>query len=403
MKNEPFAVKRECYAMATRNSGKSGEITLYGRVVDKRPIANYWTGEKDGGDYIVQSEFLEDLKNLKDCSELNINLNSVGGLVSAGITIHNKLREMASKGVKITCTVDGVAMSAGSLIMCAADTIKAYPSSLIMVHKASMLFYENLNADELRKAADELDAFDKAIIAAYKRKTCKNESELEAMMSVETYMTGEEAKEKGFVDEILEGENKAKISASADRHSLIVDGHVLPLGGLKCPENIPVLADFSAIINDIPSPSGNPEGLDNTQSTTNEGGNPMAETQKPAGAPAEPAPKASEEEINAAVLAERERLQKIDKIAAQFGADLVAEAKYTKPCTAEELAYKAALASAEKGASFLNALNDDAKDSNANNVNAAAAKPDGAAGQTEAEIRNEVDAAIDAALKEDEE
>ena len=402
MKNKPFAVKRECYAMAVSNAGKSGEITLYGRVTDRRPY-DWEKREEDKGDYIVQSEFLEDLKNLKDCEELNISLSSVGGLVSAGIVIHNKLREMASKGVKITCTVDGVAMSAGSLIMCAADTIKAYPSSLIMVHKASMLFYANLNADKLRKAADELDAYDKAIIAAYKRKTCKNESELEAMMSAETYMTGEEAKEKGFVDELLEGENKAKISASADRHSLIVDGHVLPLGGLKCPDNIPVLADFSAIINDIPSPSGKPEGLDNTQSTTNEGGIPMAETQKPAAAPAEPAPKASEEEINAAVLAERERLQKIDKIAAQFGADLVAEAKYTKPCTAEELAYKAALASAEKGASFLTALGDDANDSNVNEVNAAAAKPDGAAGQTEAEIRNEVDAAIIAALKEDDE
>lgn len=403
MKNEPFAVKRECYAMAVSNAGKSGEITLYGRIVDKRPIANLWTGEKDKGDYIVQSEFIEDLEKLKECSELNIRLNSVGGLVSAGITIHNRLREMADKGVKINCTVEGVAMSAGSMIMCAADNVKAYPSSLIMIHKASMYFGDNLNADELRRAADTLDAVDKAIISAYKRKTCKNESELEAMMSAETYMTGEEAKEKGFVDELLEGENKAKISASADRHSLIVDGHVLPLGGLKCPENIPVLADFSAIINDIPSPSGNPEGLDNTQSTTNEGGNPMAETQKPAAAPAEPAPKASEEEINAAVLAERERLQKIDKIAAQFGADLVAEAKYTKPCTAEELAYKAALASAEKGASFLTALGDDAKDSNANSVNAAAAKPDGVAGQTEAEIRNEVEAYIKASLKEDEE
>lgn len=402
MKNKPFAIKRECYAMAVNNAGKSGEIKLYGRVTDRRPY-DWEKGEDDKGDYIVQSEFLEDLKNLKDCEELNISLSSVGGLVSVGIVIHNKLREMASKGVKITCTVDGVAMSAGSLIMCAADTIRAYPSSLIMVHKASMIFFDNLNADELRKAADELDAYDKAIIAAYKRKTCKNESELEAMMSAETYMTGEEAKEKGFVDELLEGENKAKISASADRNSLIVDGHVLPLGGLKCPDNIPVLADFSAIINDIPSPSGKPEELDNSQSTTNEGGNPMAETQKPAAAPAEPAPKASEEEINAAVLAERERLQKIDKIAAQFGADLVAEAKYTKPCTAEELAYKAALASAEKGASFLTALGDDANDSNVNEVNAAAAKPDGAAGQTEAEIRNEVDAAIIAALKEDEE
>ena len=371
-KNEPFAVSRECYAMAVKNAGKSGEITLYGRVVDKRPTD--WCGNIIDGDYIVQSEFIEDLSNLKDCAELNVSLNSVGGLVSAGITIHNKLREMASKGVKINCTVDGVAMSAGSLIMCAADTVKAYPSSLIMIHKSSMVVWESLNADGLRKAAESLDAYDKAIISAYKRKTGKGEQELAEMMSAETYMTGEEAKEKGFVDEVLEG-GKTQISASADGSSLIVNGHVLPLGGLKCPDNLPVIADLSqSIDNASTDPAGLPAGVEDITKNP-KGGKTMADTTITP-APAQPSASASEEQIKAAVLAERERLQKIDTIAAQFGADIVADAKYKNPCTAEELAYRAAVESAKKGASFLKNAEEDANNSGASNVGAAPAPAD---------------------------
>lgn len=370
-KNEPFAVSRECYAMAIKNAGKSGEITLYGRVVDKRPTD--WFGNAIKGDFIVQSEFIEDLSNLKDCAELNVSLNSVGGLVSAGITIHNKLREMASKGVKINCTVDGVAMSAGSLIMCAADTVKAYPTSLIMIHKSSMTMEDSLNADGLRKAAESLDAYDKAIISAYKRKTGKGEQELAEMMSAETYMTGEEAKEKGFVDEVLEG-GKTQISASADGSSLIVNGHVLPLGGLKCPNNLPVIADLSQIIDNASTePAVKPAGVEDTNNP--EGGTTMADTTITP-APAQPSASASEEQIKAAVLAERERLQKIDTIAAQFGADIVADAKYKNPCTAEELAYRAAVESAKKGASFLKNAEEDANNSGAANVGAAPAPAD---------------------------
>lgn len=393
---EPVSITRNCYAMATKNSGKCGEIKLYGRVVDRRPTD--WDGNEIKGDFIIQSEFLEDLNNLKDCSEINISLNTVGGLVSAGITIHNKLREMAGKGVKISCTVDGVAMSAGSLIMCAADTVKAYSSSLIMIHKSSALFFENLNADGLRKAADNLDVYDKAIIAAYKRKTGKDEKKLADLMSAETYMTGNEAKEEGFVDEIIEG--ATQISASADGSSLIVDGHVLPLFGMKCPDNLPVLADFSQILNGISKPTEKPEGVEDKSKTVTEGGTKMAETTNiPAPAQNDISAEEEQKKIEAAVLAERERLQKIDKIAAQFNSEIVAEAKYSKPCTAEELAYRAALASAEKGTKFLKSVNDDAAASGASNVGAA---PEPAE-KTEDEVNAEISKAIEDALKEDDE
>lgn len=373
MKNNVVSIKRECYNLAVNNSAKSADISLYGQIVDRRPV-NFWTGEELKGDYIIQSEFLEDLKSADGCSEINISLSSVGGLVHAGLVIHNKLREAANKGVKINCTVDGVAMSAGSVIMCAADNVRVHPSSLVMIHKASIGIHDMQNADELRKAAESLDAYDNAIVSAYKRKTGMDEKELLDLMSAETYMTGAEALEKGFANELLD-EKGAEIAASADKASLIVNGHVLPLGRLKCPDNLPV-----AKINTVSSSSENAGELSHTQKNITEGGNIMAnETQIPAagaGAPAVDSAKANEEAINKAVLAERERLSKIDAIAAQFGADIVADAKYNNPCTAEEMAYRAALDSAKKGTAFLKKLEQDAENSGAASVSAAAAPDD---------------------------
>lgn len=387
-KIEPLAIKRDCYNMAVDATGDSGDIHLYGLVTEKRPI-DYRTGEPTIGNYIVQSEFLEDLKKLKECKSLNIHLSSVGGMVSVGLVIHNKLREMAKNGVEINCCVDGVAMSAGSVIMCAADKIKVYPSSLVMIHKSSMPVWGSLNADELRKEAETLDAYDKAIIATYKRKTGKDDNELAEMMSAETYMTGTEAVEKGFADELLEGDGQAKISASADKTAIVVNGLALPLCGAKCPENIPV---------DENTVSGIAENTASITDTSKiEGGNDMADINKPAVQQAEVT--ASEEQISAAVLAERDRLSKIDAIAAQFSADIVAEAKYTNPCTAEELAYRAALANAKKGTAFLADAEADVKASGAEGVTAVASpeeKPESL--MTDAELLAKAKAEISAIM-----
>lgn len=422
---QPFTVAKSAYAMAVENSGKTGNIKLYGRVVEKRPAD--CLGVKDNTDYIVQQEFLDDLKNLEGCKEINISLNSLGGAVTVGIVIHNKLREMAAKGAKIACTVDGVAMSAGSVILCAADTVKAYPSSMIMVHKASCFMCDNMNSDQLRKAAENLDSYDRAIAAAYKRKTGKSEEELIEMMKKETYMVGSEAKEKGFIDEIIEDGKGLAISASADKKSLIIGEHVLSLEGMACPTGIPVVDAAEKLSDSVPESVS--AGVENKEIAT-EGGNEMADknnvpnAQGQQAAPTEPqatagasgasvtgASGASGDEIQKAVLAERERLSKIDATAAEltkkFGKDvvesIVADAKYNKPCTAEEMAYKAVMASAKKGADFIANAEADTKDSNVDAVKPAAAPEDNTeANMTDAELLAKAKAEAKALLGGDE-
>ena len=81
----------------------------------------------------------------------------------------------------------------------------------------------------------------RVMLAAYKRKTGKEEAELLSMMSAETFMTGKEAKEQGFVDELIETSDEVKIAASADKTALYVSGRFMPLYGATCPENIPVV------------------------------------------------------------------------------------------------------------------------------------------------------------------
>ena len=73
----------------------------------------------------------------------------------------------------------------------------------------------------------------------------------------------------------------------------------------------------------------------------------------------------------AAVAQERERQQRIDEIAASVAdTALVNEAKYEKPCTAEQLAFRAMQRQAQLGAQHLQNVTSDNAESGAQDVEA---------------------------------
>ena len=148
------------YTMAMVD-GENAEITMYGEIVEAQPV-DWWTGEHIEGAFIVQTEFLKDLEEVAGAKALTIRMDSIGGNAGVSILIHNRLRDMATKGTKLKCIVDGVAMSGGSLIMCACDEVEVNPSSLVMIHKCWGSLWGGYNADELRALASEYDAWDKA-------------------------------------------------------------------------------------------------------------------------------------------------------------------------------------------------------------------------------------------------
>jgi len=369
-------IQRDFYTMASVN-GNEAEIIMYGEIVEERP-RDWWTDEPLEGNYIVLDEFLDDLKEISEATSITIRLNSVGGDAYAAIPIHNRLRELKAKK---TVIVDGVAMSGGSLIMCAADIVKVNASSLIMIHKCWSRIWGGFNADDLRKMATSNDAVDKAQAAIYKRKTGISEEDILLMMADETYMTGSEAVEKGFADELMEGD-APDIAASADLSTIYVNGRAMrltnPLSNL--PESIPtVKSDEKSVKTNIkmPAETGGQEGGKTMAKNLEELRAENPELAEQIMAEAKAAASQDAGAVNAAVEAERKRIAEIDEIAALYDDETVNEAKFGEnPCTAQEMAFAAAKKAAKEGQKFVGDLKDDTKASGAGDVNATPAAED---------------------------
>jgi len=377
-------IRRDFYSMAT-SDGKDAEIQMYGDIVQERPI-DWRTEEPVEGNYIVLDEFLDDLARLAGVNQLTIRLNSCGGDAYAAIPIHNRLRELKAK---ITVIVDGVAMSGGSLIMCAADTVRVNPSSLIMIHKCWLFLFGGYNADELRKIAESNDAVDKAQAAIYRRKTGLSEADILAMMEDETYMTGAEAVEKGFADELTE-DRPVTIAASADRYTLYINGRswLLPYPLSRLPESVPTVnpearenaSDMANI--DQPATAGGNEGGTIMAKTLEELKKENPELAERLLAEARGAVNPEPGHASAATEAERQRLMEIDAIAALYDNETVREAKYGEnPCTAQEMTYRAAQKAAQRGQAFMHGLEADANASGARDVGAVPGPEDAPSGQ----------------------
>ena len=380
---QPTTPQGKPYTMAMVDE-ESAEITMYGEIVEAQPV-DWWTGEPVPGVYIIQDEFLKDLEAITGAKTLTIRMNSIGGDAGVSVLIHNRLRELAAKGTKLKCVVDGVAMSGGSLIMCACDEVEANPASLIMIHKSWGSLWGGYNADELREIAARYDAWDKAQVSIYKRKTRLSDAVILHMMGKTTYMTGAEAVEKGFADRLLEDAEPLDIAASADKRSLFVRGrefHLVP--GMLAPDSIPVKTGASAPAKantDPPAQTGKGGTIMAKNLEELRAENPelaealMAEAKTAVSAPDDsgvPVPQPTPDAVSAAVQAEQKRIQEIDAVAPLYDAETVRAAKYGEhACTAQEMTYRAAQKAAQQGRKHLADLEEDAQASGAQGVPAA--------------------------------
>ena len=343
-------------------SDTEGEIILYGPIEESHPV-NWWTGEKLSGVYITPETFLKDLELVKGKSKITVKINSRGGDLYTGIAIHNAIKSLNSK---IEVIVEGIAASAASVIMCAGDVVKVYPGSLVMIHEPITSIRGYCSRHDLGKIIKMLEADIEASVAIYAEKTGVEADKLRTMMEEETWMTGSDAVSEGFADELIaddkdEGPQASMLGGSV----LMIAGVKHSLEGLHLPANmnIPVVStdDFES----------NKKG----KNAKNEGGNLMPTTFEEL--QRDNPDLVAQIEQNAAdnaVQAERERLQAIEEIAPTIGdAKLVSEAKFTKPCTAAELALAAAKQHVKNGKMFLANIDDDYGESGADDVGATGA------------------------------
>ena len=143
----------------------------------------------------------------EDNSDIILEVNSNGGLVTVGSEIYTALRSY--KG-KVTAEITGMAASAASVAVMGADKVVMSPTAQMMVHKA-LFNWVSGNSDDLDKASSALKSSDKAIVNAYVAKTGKSEDEIMQLMRNETFMSAQDAVESGFADEVMSFEAVASI------------------------------------------------------------------------------------------------------------------------------------------------------------------------------------------------
>lgn len=155
-----------------------------------------------GIENVTPKGFMAELSQYKG-KDINVWVNSYGGDVYAASRIYTALKE--HKG-KVKVKVDGVAISAASVIAMAGDEILMSPTSILMIHNPWGNFQGE--AKDLRHGADVLDEVKETIINAYQLKTGKSRAKISQMMDEETWMSAKKAVSEGFVDGMLYTQDK---------------------------------------------------------------------------------------------------------------------------------------------------------------------------------------------------
>jgi ATP-dependent Clp endopeptidase proteolytic subunit ClpP len=146
-------------------------------------------------------DFVAQLDDI-DASEIELHLNSPGGSVFDGLAIHASLKNHKAKVIGI---VDGLAASAASFILQAADVRKSTRNAQIMIHDAKA--YAGGNAQQMRNAADTLDRISDNIADIYAVRSGQTKSAKEfrdLMKAGDKWYNGNEALDDGLVDEVMD-------------------------------------------------------------------------------------------------------------------------------------------------------------------------------------------------------
>lgn len=180
------------------------KINIRGSMI---PNGYAWYYDFFGEDYTCPKNVQSVLNQANPGDEIEVYINSPGGVIDVGSEIYTLIRAASEKyDVKIYIT--GEACSAASIVACAGYCEMA-PTALMMVHCVSSGARGNHN--DLEHMAEVLRTADRAMCTAYTEKTGMTEKEAIAMMEQETWLTAQQAKEKGLIDKVMFEEPEKKL------------------------------------------------------------------------------------------------------------------------------------------------------------------------------------------------
>lgn len=143
-----------------------------------------------------------------DNDEIEVQISSLGGSVDHAMAIHDRFAQHGN----VTAVLTGMVASAATMIPLGARKTKMSQNSMYLIHKAmiGIDIFENMNEDgieeliqQLEKDKNEVAKSTLVIARMYATKSGKPVKEILNLMKQETWLTAEQAKEWGFIDEIF--------------------------------------------------------------------------------------------------------------------------------------------------------------------------------------------------------
>ena len=133
--------------------------------------------------------------------EINLYINSPGGLVTAGLGIYDTMQYI-KPDVSTLCI--GQAASMGSFLLAAGKKGKRFslPNSRIMVHQPSAGFQGQ--ATDIEIHANEVLALKERLNEIYSKHTGKSVDDVKKALERDNFMTPDIAKEFGLIDDVVE-------------------------------------------------------------------------------------------------------------------------------------------------------------------------------------------------------
>lgn len=172
--------------LEVRAEGERAELVLIGAIGK-----SYWD---DSG--ITEQEVRDALKTIPKGKKIDAKINSEGGSVKEGLGIYNAFKDRRED---ITAHITGYALSIASIFPLGAGKVVSPKSAIWMMHKAWS--WNQGNADDMRQAAEMLDAHDETLAEIYASETGKTKAEILSAMESETWIKGADAVAYGLADE----------------------------------------------------------------------------------------------------------------------------------------------------------------------------------------------------------
>ena len=172
---------------------------IFSRLLKERII--FLNGPIDDGVASLVCSQLLFLESENPTKDISMYINSPGGIVTSGLAIYDTM-EYIRPDVSTVCM--GQAASMGSLLLTAGAAGKRFslPNARIMTHQPSGGFQGQ--ATDIEIHAKEILDLRQRLNGIYEKHSGKTIKQIEKIMDRDTFMTAEDAKDFGLIDQVVE-------------------------------------------------------------------------------------------------------------------------------------------------------------------------------------------------------